>query len=184
MKASALVVGPRDGAGAALLDLARAVGFSTVQRYQGLARAEKLIAKTPLIFFLCSPVKDVRTLKPMADAIRFSPSLRLRFLPLIYFARDPSLETVKHCISMGFDDVIALPIAGDDVGGRIERQIDRIHTYYETSTYFGPDRRNRTGGPKRTTGSDHGGGQYRRIEIRRNPDTGVDVIRDDLQVVL
>jgi hypothetical protein len=184
VKASALVVGPRDGAGSALLDLARAVGFATVQRYQGLARAEKLMAKTPLIYFLCSPVRDVRTLKPMADAIRFSPSLRLRFLPLIYFAREPSLDTVRHCIRMGFDDVIALPIAGDDVGGRIERQIDRIHTYYETATYFGPDRRNRTGGAPRSAGSDHGGGQFRRIEIRRSPDTGVDVIRDDLQVVL
>lgn len=184
MKASALIVGPRDGAGAALLELAQAIGFATVQRYQGLARAEKLMAKTPLMFFMCSPVKDVRTLKPMADAIRFSPSLRLRFLPLIYFARDPSLETVKRCIAMGFDDVVALPIAGDDVGGRIERQIDRIHTYYETSTYFGPDRRNRMGGTPRPTGSDHGGGQFRRIEIRRNPETGVDVVSDDLQFVV
>lgn len=184
MKASALVVGPRDGAGAALLDLARAVGFTAVQRYQGLPRAEKLLVRTPLIFFLCSPVRDVRTLKPMADAIRFSPSLRLRFLPLIYFARDPSLETVRACIAMGFDDVIALPITGDDVGGRIERQIGRIQTYYETATYFGPDRRNRLGGPERSLESDHGGGQYRRIEIRRNTETGVDVIRDDLQIVL
>jgi hypothetical protein len=166
------------------MDLARAVGFAAVQRYQGLVRAEKLIAKTPLIYFLCSPVKDVRTLKPMADAIRFSPSLRLRFLPLIYFARDPSLETVKQCIAMGFDDVIALPIAGDDAGDRIERQMNRIHTYYETATYFGPDRRNRTGTSHRSTDSDHGGGEFRRIEIKRNPDTGVDVIRDDLQIVL
>ncbi len=62
---------------------------------------------------------------------------------------------------MGFDDVIALPITGDDVGGRIERQIDRIHTYYETATYFGPDRRNRNGGTPRSTGSDRGGGQFR-----------------------
>lgn len=179
MKASALIVGPRDGAGAALLDLARAVGFTTVQRYQGLARAEGLIARTPLLFFLCSPVRDVRTLKPMADAIRFSPSFRLRFLPLIYFARDPSLETVKHCIAMGFDDVIALPIAGDDVGGRIDRQIERTHIYYETATYFGPDRRNRTGGAPRSTDSDHGGGRFRRIEIRRNPETGVEMVGDN-----
>jgi MFS family permease len=60
----------------------------------------------------------------------------------------------------------------------------RIMTYYETATYFGPDRRNRTGGPERSTGSDHGGGQFRRIEIVRNPDTGIDVISDDLQVVV
>lgn len=120
----------------------------------------------------------------MADAIRFSPSLKLRFLPMIYFARDPSLETVKHCIGMGFDDVIALPFSGDDIADRIARQIGHIQTYYETATYFGPDRRNRLGGDPRSATSDHGGGQYRRMEIMRNPDTGVDVISDDLQVVL
>ena len=184
MRAAAFVVGPRDGAGATLMDLARAIGFESVQRYQGLVRAERQSLTTPLVFFLCAPTKDVRTLKPMADAVRFSPSLKLRFLPLIYFAREPSLETVRQCIAMGFDDVIALPIGGDDAGDRIARQIGRIQTYYETATYFGPDRRNRTGGPERSTGSDHGGGQFRRIEIVRNPDTGIDVISDDLQVVL
>ena len=184
MKASAFVVGPRDGAGAMLVDLARAIGFEYVQRYQGLARAEKQTSKTPLAFFLCAPTRDVRSLKPMADAVRFSPSLKLRFLPLIYFAIEPSLETVKQCIAMGFDDVIALPIGGDGVSDRIARQIGRIQTYYETATYFGPDRRNRTGGEHRTTESDHGGGQFRRIEIVRNPETGIDVISDDLQVVV
>jgi hypothetical protein len=166
------------------MDLARAVGFDSVQRYQGLVRAERQSLKTPLVFFLCAPTRDVRTLKPMADAVRFSPSLKLRFLPLIYFAREPSLETVKQCIAMGFDDVIALPIVGADAGDRIARQIGRIQTYYETATYFGPDRRNRMGGDPRSTGSDHGGGPYRRIEIVRNPDTGIDVVSDDMQFVL
>lgn len=184
MRASAFIVGPREGAGAALVDLARAVGFETIQRYQGLVRAEQQVARTPLAFFLCAPVADVRTLKPMADAIRFSPSLKLRFLPLIYFARAPSLEAVQHCISMGFDDVVALPIAGDDASERIGRQIGRLQTYYETATYFGPDRRNRTGGVLRSGDSDHGGGDYRRIDIMRNADTGVDVIHDDMRVVL
>lgn len=161
------------------MDLAHAIGFESVQRYSGLARAEKQVGKTPLVFFLCAAAGDVRTLKPMVDAVRFSPSLKLRFLPLIYFGLEPSLETVKRCISLGFDDVIALPIGGVDAGDRIARQIGRIQTYYETATYFGPDRRNRDGGPRRSTGSDHGGGKFRRIEIRRNPDTGVDVISDD-----
>jgi hypothetical protein len=166
------------------MELARAIGFAHVLRYQGLARADRQVAKTPLVFFLCATVPDVRTLQPMADAVRFSPSLKLRFLPMIYFARDPSLDTIKHCIKMGFDDVIALPFSGDDIAERIGRQIGRIQTYYETSTYFGPDRRNRTGGTHRSEESDHGGGQYRRIEIMRNPETGVDVLRDDEQIVL
>lgn len=159
--------------------MAQAIGFESVQRYGGLARAEKQASKTPLIFFLCAPTRDARTLKPMADALRFSPSLKLRFSPLIYFAREPSMETVKQCIAMGFDDLIALPIGGDDAGDRIARQIGRIQTYYETANYFGPDRRNRDGGPNRATGSDHGGGKFRRIEIMRNPETGIDVISDD-----
>jgi hypothetical protein len=181
--AAAFVVGPRDGAGAALADLARSIGFGSVERYQGLAKAERHIETTPLMFFLCAAVADVKTLKPMVDAIRFSPSLKLRFSPLIYFARDLSLDTIKQCISIGFDDVIALPYAAGDLGERIGRQVGQTQIYYETATYFGPDRRNRTG-EVRSVGSDRGGGQYRRIEIRRTPEHGTDVLRDDLQVVL
>ncbi len=183
MNAAAFVVGPRDGAGAALADLARNMGFSPVDRYQGLYRAERQATLTPLIFFFCAAVPNVETLKPMADAIRFSPNLRLRFLPLIYFTRDPSLTTIRACIRMGFDDVIALPYAGGDLKDRIFRQVGGTQIYYETASYFGPDRRNRTG-HVRDTESDHGGGQFRRIEITRNVETGVNVLRDDFQVVV
>jgi hypothetical protein len=183
MHAAALVVGPRDGAGAGLLSLARSLSFAPVERYQGLVRAEKQAEATPLVFFLCGAVADVRTLKPMADAIRFSPSLRLRFSPLIYFARELSIDTIKLCISMGFDDVIALPYASGSLAERIGRQVGQTQVYYETATYFGPDRRNRTG-EVRPEGSDRGGGPFRRIEIRRTPERGTDVLRDDMQVVL
>ena len=124
----------------------------------------------------------MRTLKPVADAIRFSSDLRLRFLPLIYFSPEPSVESIRACIQMGFDDVIALPYLSGDLSIRISRQVGNTHTYYETPTYFGPDRRNRMG-ENRSLGSDHGGGQFRRIEIVRT-DTGVDVLQDDFQVVL
>ena len=62
-------------------------------------------------------------------------------------------------------------------------QIGSPQTYYETSTYFGPDRRNRLesdqNDPRRGTG-----GHFRRIEIIRTPDKGIDVLSDELQVVL
>ena len=183
LNASAFVVGPRDGASAALQDLAHALGFMPVERYAGLTRAEKQIKLTPLMFFLCAEVANVATLKPIADTIRFSLSPELRFSPLIYFSRQMSADTIKACIKMGFDDVIAMPYTGADLSERIFRQVGRTHTYYETATYFGPDRRNRVGNP-RSPESDHGGGQFRRIEIVRNPDTGVNVLRDDFQVVV
>jgi hypothetical protein len=182
LNAAAFVVGPRDGASNALADLARGLGFSPVDRYQGLYRAERQSTLTPLMFFFCAAVPDVETLKPVADAVRFSTNLRIRFLPLIYFTRDPSLTTIRACIRMGFDDVIALPYAGTGLRERIFRQVDKPQVYYETPSYFGPDRRNRLGNA-RSGDSDHGGGQHRRIEIMRR-ETGVDVLNDDFQVVV
>lgn len=183
VNASAFVVGPRDGTGAALQDMARSLHFAAVERYQGLHRVEKRVETTPLVFFFCAAVDDVATLKPMAEAVRFSVSLKLRFSPLIYFARNVALPDIKRCIAMGFDDIIALPYSAGDLGERIMRQVGRPQIYYETPTYFGPDRRNRMG-ENRSTGSDHGGGHHRRIEIIRTLDRGVDVLSDDLQVML
>lgn len=178
VNASAFVVGPRDGAGASLLELARAIGFASVERYQGLARAEKRIEETPLVFFLCSAVSDVETLKPVADAIRFSASYRLRFAPLVYLARELSLPVLQRCIEMGFDDVVTLPYAGSNLGERILSHVGKPKVYFETGTYFGPDRRNRMG-ENRSLGSDHGGGEHRRFEIVRHMDRGIDIVRDD-----
>lgn len=182
MRASALIVGPPDEAARKLAEAARRIGFSPVQDYRGTADAARRVDDTPLMFFLCAPVKDTRALKPVADGVRFSTDMRLRYLPLIYFSPEPSVECIKDCIQMGFDDVIALPFSASELGERIGRQVGRTQTYYETATYFGPDRRNRVGEP-RSFESDHGGGQFRRIEIMRT-EAGVDVLRDDFQVVL
>jgi PleD family two-component response regulator len=183
LNAAAFVAGPRDGAGAALQDLARSLGFTPVERFEGVSNAEQQAVATPLVFFLCAAVSDVVTLRSMAESIRFSRHPQIRFAPLIYFARDPDTLTIKACIKMGFDDVIALPYGGGDLRERIFRQVGNTHVYYETATYFGPDRRNRTG-DNRSTGSERGGGQHRRIEIVRSFEGGIDVLRDDFQIVV
>ncbi|MEQ1769355.1 MAG: hypothetical protein ABL879_05900 [Devosia sp.] len=183
MKASAFVVGREDRAGGALAQIARDAGLDPVQRYEGLAKAERQSKKTPLLFFLCAAVDDVRSLKPMADAIRFSPSAHLRFSPIIYFARSPSIEAIRGCINMGFDDVIALPFSAEQLRTRFARQVGTVQIYYETPTYFGPDRRERgaedEANPRRGTG-----GQYERFEIIRSVEKGVEVLKDDDQIML
>jgi hypothetical protein len=183
MNAAAFVVGPQDGAAASLVTLAQGAGLEPVLPYRSLVKAEAQLMQTPLVFFLCAAVNDIHSLKPMADAIRFSPSLKLRFSPLIYFARSPSATDIRACINMGFDDVIALPFGATQLAGRIARQVGEPQIYYETSTYFGPDRRNRlendSSDPRRGKG-----GHFRRIEITRNPATGIEVLSDELQVVV
>lgn len=179
MKAAAYVVGPLDGPGAALMDLARGMPFATVQPYAGVVQAEQQCHQTPICFFLFAATADVETLRSTTEAIRFCPSRRVRFSPLIYFSESPSMENITQCINMGFDDVITMPFTQTRVAERIARQIGQNLTYYETPGYFGPDRRDRVTGPSRAAET-RIGGQFRRIEIIRHLLTGVNVVRDDL----
>jgi DNA-binding response OmpR family regulator len=181
MQAVAYVVGPPDGPGAALMDLARRLDFEAVLPYGGVAAAERQARHTPVCFFLFASVPDIESLRPVAEAIRFCPKSRVRFSPLIYFSENPSLECITHCINMGFDDVITRPFTLQRVAGRMERQIGRSLVYYETPGYFGPDRRHRVAAPRRQAES-NGAGQFRRLEIVRHLASGVDVLRDDAQM--
>ena len=178
MKAAAFVVGPLDGPGAALMDLARRLSFSAVLPYAGVARAEQQAIRTPVCFFLFAAVPDVAELRSVAEAIRFCPSRRVRFSPLIYFSESPSVDTISRCINMGFDDVITMPFTRARIVERIDRQIGQSHIYYETPGYFGPDRRDRVTAPTRAAET-RLGGQFRRLEIVRNLLTGINVVRDD-----
>jgi CheY-like chemotaxis protein len=179
MKAAAYVVGPLDGPGAAVMEMARRLEFSAVLPYAGIMQAEQQANATPICFFLFAAVPDVGTLRGVAEAIRFCPSRRIRFSPLIYFSESPSIDTITRCINMGFDDVITMPFTRVRVMERINRQIGTNLTYYETAGYFGPDRRDRVTGPQRAAES-RLGGQFRRLEIVRNLMTGINVVRDDL----
>jgi DNA-binding response OmpR family regulator len=170
LHASAFIVGPDDGPGAALGDLARSIGFASTQAYASVMSAEAQAQHTPLIFFLFAAVEDVSPLKQVADAIRFSPSRRIRFSPLVYFAESPSLDAIRDCTAMGFDDVITLPFTPRRVLERLNRLIDRTQIYHETANYLGPDR-----------GSLMSDRQVRRLEIFRSAQSGVSVMRDEMR---
>ena len=178
MKATAFVVGPQDGPGALLTDMARMLGFASVLPYGGVGMAESQAHQTPLCFFLFAAVPEVTSLRSVAEAIRFCPSRRVRFSPMIYFSESPSVETISACINLGFDDIITMPFTQGRVTERIERQVGQSLLYYETSGYFGPDRRDRVTAPQRAAET-RIGGQFRRLEIVRNFLTGTNVIRDD-----
>lgn len=169
-RASAFIVGPNDGPGAALTDLARSIGFAGTLAYTTIAAAEGQAQQTPLIFFLFAAVDDVTALKPAADAIRFSPSRRIRFSPLVYFAESPQVEAIRDCTAMGFDDVITLPFTPKRVLTRLSRLIDRTQIYHETASYLGPERN--------ALAADR---QVRRLEIFRSAVSGVSVMRDEMR---
>ena len=159
------------------MDLARELGFARVESYRGLTSAERLAETTPLLFFLCATVPDTEALRPTAKTVRYASNPTVRFAPLVYFTHDPSVATIRPCMQMGFDDVIALPFVAGDLRARLARQLERQLVYCETATYFGPDRRT---GARQAQGT--GAGQFRRIEIIRRLESGIDVISGGEQV--
>lgn len=177
MQATAFVVGPQDGPGAAVRDLAIEFGIATVLPFVDAAQAERQ-ATTALAIFLFAAVDDPGRLRPAADAIRFCAVPRLRFSPLIYFSESPSREAIRQCAAMGFDDVVTLPFTAERVAERIGRQLDTPRVYFETQDYFGPDRRRPPGGTARSGRGT--GGHHRRIEIVRSAEAGVVVLRDEV----
>ena len=182
MNACAFVVGPRSGPAAAIYDLATAVGFDTVLPYAGVSDAERQARQTPLCFFLFAEVPQLRQLAGPTQAIRISASDGIRFSPLIYLCRRAPAEMIRGLIGMGFDDVITEPFDRQRVVPRLARQIDRQLVYFETPTYFGPDRRHRDDGAPNV--ERRGMGEFRRIEIVRHFATGVDVLNDDQPFVI
>lgn len=182
MKATAFIIGPADGPGAALADMAKSLRFQSVLPYAGVARAEQQAMRTPVMFFLFAAIDQIEALRGTADAIRFSPSRKIRFSPMIYFSESPAVETIRACINMGFDDIITLPFSQGRLADRLGRQVGTNLTYYETATYFGPDRRERLSG-NAAGHEQRTGGKYRRIEMVRNFTTGTNVVRDEFQAV-
>lgn len=182
MRACAYVVGPEEGFSGALKDVARHLGFEAVQRYRDLPQAERQLLATPLVFFLFAATDDLRKIKPVTEAIRFSSNARLRFSPMIYFSDSASIETIRTCINLGFDDIITLPFTLKRLEERLDRQLDRPLVYYQTPTYFGPDRRGRLDPDEgqHFRGTD---GEYRRFEITRGPG-GVHVLKDEVHVMI
>ncbi len=183
MKAFAYIVGADSGAGAALKELARQIGFEAVHDFRSVPAAEGQAFTTPLVYFLFAAADAPTRYKAITGSIRTSKSQRVRFAPLIYFAENPSLETIKNCIDLGFDDVITLPFTLGRVEQRLDRQVDQMLVYFETETYFGPDRRGRLGHDEGH--KDRGnGGQHKRFEIMRTPAAGVSILKEDAQIVV
>ena len=178
MRAYAYVVGHESGPGAALMDMARGLGFAGVAPFATIAQAEQQTQINPVCFFLFAATENLASLRGVADAVRFSTARRLRFSPLIYFAESPSVDMISACINMGFDDIITMPFTRKRVLERVTRQVGQNLVYYETPSYFGPDRRGRAA-PQATQNDHRHGGQFRRLEIVRNLVNGVNVVRDD-----
>ena len=178
VKAGAIIVGNRQGPGAAVYDIAADLGFGFIRPYAGRPALALVAREAPLCFVLFAEVLDPMVYDPIVREIRQGGPRAIAFSPLIYFSESPSRETVAACAALGMDDVVTMPFTRERVWARLRRQIDNMQVYSESADYLGPERRRLSGtradSPGRTALS---APPDRRYEIRRDLDTGAKIRR-------
>ncbi len=180
LHATTYIVGSEDNQACGLTDLCQDIGFRTVLSYKNLAMAEYQTKKTPICFFLLALECAEKNVPAIARTLRKSRNRQIKFAPLIGFAEVANPKMIDLCLHLGFDDILLPPFSRRIINSRLAKHLNRRITFFETDEYFGPDRRTESSEkalakphPKRGEGGDH-----RKIVIRRNLETGVNILRD------
>lgn len=131
---------------------------------------------THLPFLFVHSDADKALIIKMVAEVRANPDDNIRFMPVIMLSSERSERVVRKFLTLGCDDIILYPCTAQPLAQRLRMQINQQHDYFQTSSYFGPDRRkNETG----ETHPDRRGGKesfYRHIEIKRDLRGGVKVL--------
>ena len=130
-------------------------------------------------FFFHYRVHETDLAAALAE-IRGQDDLNLRFSPAIAVVGECTEQDVLRFIELGFDDIVVLPEAPRILRRRFASQLNANITYFETPTYFGPDRRRAVHDPTAATRRGHGPSEHTRYQIRRSPRDGIRVLRREI----
>lgn len=172
---SAYILGADNAAVMRLDGLVRSAGFAQTRRF---VSASDVVQRrhAHIAFIFLDEALDPATLAAVRADIRGCADAGLRFMPIIQFSRDVSAKARRAKAALGFDDVIDPEGTGEEIARRLEMQLDRNRDYFETATYFGPDRR-------LGRAADAGPGLVvhpcRHYVIRRIPASGIKVVRQE-----
>lgn len=179
MFASAFIVGPDDGPGLALEQLSEEVGFKEIFWFSEIGEVEEQSKRTPMCYFLFTSALSLELTQDIAQLARKSRNRQIKYAPLICFCETPVQRTIRSYLNMGFDDILIPPFSGEYVETRMKLLLGRKTVFYETDQYFGPDRRRMMGGTKDRGHAKRGdGGDHRRIELVRDANVGVKILKD------
>lgn len=161
-----------------LLHLAETVGFGFVGSIMGERRVAIEAKQREIVFFLAHYGLGPGVLQTIVQHLRRLPIDAIRYAPVMVIANDAPFETILQYVRLGVDDVVTLPEKRDVLVSRFTNQLNADHTYYETESYLGPDRRRMevdTRDERRT-----GTSPYTRLIIHRSVEEGVVVRRREI----
>ncbi len=182
MHATAFLIGIDEKSSGGLLYASLDYGFSQIMNYSDIDLVEKQMEKTPLCFFLFSLDEDIKKIPQTVKLIRFNKNKNIRYAPIVGFTKRPDPKIVNACLQFGFDDIVVSPFSIEKILTRQKELVGKDISFYETSTYFGPDRR-RTENPNLQRDKLHPkrgeGGDYRKVVVSRSAEKGIEVISDE-----
>ncbi len=172
----ACLVAETPGQRKTLETLAMRTGFEAVSvDPSGFAFPAATERRLPYFFFHCLISEDL-----LLHAIsRIRSDERHRFSPAVLIVGECSENDVLRYISLGFDDIVTLPEAARVLERRFAHQIGTQLSYFETATYFGPDRRRAKRAGSENEQKRPGEFRYVRYLIQRAA-TGVDILRREV----
>lgn len=126
--------------------LAMKSGFRSTSTLDGAA------PDGPIRFYLVDYRVDDRRKEQIISRVRGSGSNNVKYAPVILIVGNCPADAILTYSRYGFDDIVTLPQRAQALAERFEAQLNRECLYYETETYFGPDRRRWSRSPGRETG--------------------------------
>lgn len=160
-----------------LEDIAKSAGFGvtkTVLSRRAFAADERSCI---LNFFFIHYLLGHSLMEAVIASIRASQDVETRFAPIILFTTDLSFEDYLDYIRLGFDDVITLPEKREMITSRLANQVGHDIEYFETATYFGPDRRRMEIEPPNGVQRSNVPHSHIKYVFRRNPASGTKLLQ-------
>ena len=160
--------------------LAVRTGFGGISTdAEGAAFPDPADRRLAFFFFHCQVGSDL--LRNTLARIR--SDAHQRFSPAVLIVGECSQSEVVRYINLGFDDITILPEAARVLERRFTNQITTPVSYFETSTYFGPDRRrsqrlNSPSAPSQKVPGEH---RHVRYLVQRAA-TGTEILRREVVI--
>ena len=161
-----------------LSHIMRQIGFNAIYK---LVNTQALATRHPthLPFLFIHSKSDRTFFEDVVGEIRNDGDDDVRFMPIIMLSSDHTEQEIGRHLALGCDDIIIYPSPVRRVVARLRQQIHLPQEYFQTATYFGPDRRkgqNAKDHPDRRGGVDS---YYRRITIRRDIRGGIKILSNE-----
>lgn len=151
------------------------VGFRYSIRLEAAGRLDST-SSNMLNYLIIHSSRSRDLVYSVTKAVRSSGDDRIRFMPIIVLM-DASFESEVHeFINLGCDDIIIYPCPTNQLAKRLALQFKTKREYFQTDTYFGPDRRIATYDKPNSNRNDGKDSTYTHIIIKREVTGRINIV--------